>query len=1576
MTSPELPATIEELIASAQGAEREGRRADARALYERALYSLDARSAGVASSLLRWIGRTHQVDADPQAALDCIEAAIAIAELAGDHGAMGHAINIQAIVHWQQGELDAAECLYTQAREHALRAGELRLAAMTAGNLGVIANIRGDLERTRRFYTTSLDEFRAVGQPQEICAALNNMGMLYADQGDWAAAEQAYDEGIQIATVLGDIGALIMLDGNRAEMFLDRGDLPRARAAAEKAALLSRQTNDRRALGEIHKHLGAIAREEANLEEAQEHLARAKELAEERHDLLLLAETSREQAELFRGQGRNREALTHLNRAHRLFEQLRAKRDLADIGKRTRRLEGHFLEVIRHWGESIESKDRYTKGHCDRVADLSCALAALAGLDARELFFFRIGALVHDVGKLVIPSEVLNKPGPLTSDEWELVRRHPVAGVEMVSEIEFPDQVLEIVRSHHERWDGRGYPDGLVAEAIPRSARILCIADVYDALTSMRSYKAAMSPAEALDVMRRDVGRQFDPELFEHFEELMRTRQTPARTRQAPILRRDGVTDTISAARGARDDLTGVLLRRSFVEAATAMLVEREAEESVSFLVIDLDEFKAVNDTYGHLQGDDVLRTVAQTLRDTVGAAGLLGRYAGDEFVAVLPRSTMPEAEQMGEALRAAVRELAIPLRERAGAMSVTLSIGVSTSEGARDQFEALFARADRALYEAKRRGRDAVVTSTAVEGAAPEPAIHLRHFVGREVESKRMVRLLESTIGHGVTSAVAIVGEAGVGKSTLVRQLLPEVRLRAGSLVAGRCVEADVKPPYAAWAEVIAAIHKLGIVAGREWHELPRLVPALGSASDDRGSGNKYMLFDEIASYLRAASSTRPLVVMLDDMQWADASTWDVLEHVFAQLEDDRLLLCLTIRLEDERGDALERRRRLSRDERFQELHLQRLTIEELETWLGQVFVGSAVSADLLPFLHEYSEGNPLLATQLLRMLLDDGAIRQVGGTWQLRAPQEVLLPAAITGLMERRLARLSPRTRQILTTAAVIGREFDIDVLAAAEGCNEDELLDALEEGEGVAVLEQTREDNASASTFAHSLLVQAALRSVNGRRVARVHERVARALEEHRPDSLADIARHFDRAGNGAQAYRYAVRAGKASVSVYAYEEARRFFAMAERCAQTASERGQAMLHLVEVAEAEGHYADGEALCERALGESQEPVPPAQSLPLRRLRERLRSLQGQQPRRTIFACRALLAEAATHGLQSEVVALLSLISQSHTRLAEWPEAESVARDCVAAAERSGDNRLVAEALTRLGTALMDSRPAEATELYDRAHQLFAGLGDRGGQARCLINLGIVHSRLRHATEAEAAYARALTTAREARAGDLVALASLNLGVLHVRRGQANLADDAFREALKLFTQMNSEPLRLATLYNLAHLDRERGRHTQAIALYDDVIAIAARTGQPDVELGARAGMALAFLAIGRVSDSRAAAETIEKQLEKTTEWWIQGREIVDALRVRLALQRDELAQAQTIFRDGVTIAAKHDPYAAAWFVAECAPELQLPAEDLTAIVQPHAHEAKEQGFGALVARFAAIMSGESGGGSFAAA
>lgn len=171
---------------------------------------------------------------------------------------------------------------------------------------------------------------------------------------------------------------------------------------------------------------------------------------------------------------------------------------------------------------SIEAKDPYTKGHCDRLAKYSLALARRLGLPEEQCLALRRAGIVHDIGKIGVPEQILVKVGPLTAEEWEIMKQHPAAGERICSPLKSFRFVLPIIRHHHEKLDGSGYPDGLKGDEIPLTARVLQVVDIYDALTTDRPYRKAMQPEEAFAVMREEVKRGWwDGSLVDEFEALV-----------------------------------------------------------------------------------------------------------------------------------------------------------------------------------------------------------------------------------------------------------------------------------------------------------------------------------------------------------------------------------------------------------------------------------------------------------------------------------------------------------------------------------------------------------------------------------------------------------------------------------------------------------------------------------------------------------------------------------------------------------------------------------------------------------------------------------------------------------------------------------------------------------------------------------------------------------------------------------------------------------------------------------------------------------------------------------------------
>jgi putative two-component system response regulator len=204
-------------------------------------------------------------------------------------------------------------------------------------------------------------------------------------------------------------------------------------------------------------------------------------------------------------------------------ELLARVRSLLKLKHRTDELE-RAESVLFSLARSIEGKDPYTHGHCERLSDYSARLGEHLGLSEDQLIALRRAGIVHDVGKIAVPDAILLKPGSLTPDEWTLIREHPVVGERICSPLKSFRFVLPIIRHHHEKFDGSGYPDRLRGEDIPVTARVLQVVDVYDALTTDRPYKKAFSITDALQTMKQEVAKGWwDPHIFDQFERLVRS---------------------------------------------------------------------------------------------------------------------------------------------------------------------------------------------------------------------------------------------------------------------------------------------------------------------------------------------------------------------------------------------------------------------------------------------------------------------------------------------------------------------------------------------------------------------------------------------------------------------------------------------------------------------------------------------------------------------------------------------------------------------------------------------------------------------------------------------------------------------------------------------------------------------------------------------------------------------------------------------------------------------------------------------------------------------------------------------
>jgi len=211
-----------------------------------------------------------------------------------------------------------------------------------------------------------------------------------------------------------------------------------------------------------------------------------------------------------------------IEKARQISLDLDARVDLEErVGAQSERIRLIFYEAVQTLVNAIEAKDQYTKGHSIRVTQYAMWYARHSDIPFEEASDIQLAARLHDIGKLGIADAILNKTGTLTDEEYDIIKKHPETSYKILKPI-MSDSILKTIRYHHERWDGKGYPDGLAGDLIPMGARIVCLADSFDAMTSFRSYKKAMTLDRALEEIERCSGTQFDPKIVPGFVEALR----------------------------------------------------------------------------------------------------------------------------------------------------------------------------------------------------------------------------------------------------------------------------------------------------------------------------------------------------------------------------------------------------------------------------------------------------------------------------------------------------------------------------------------------------------------------------------------------------------------------------------------------------------------------------------------------------------------------------------------------------------------------------------------------------------------------------------------------------------------------------------------------------------------------------------------------------------------------------------------------------------------------------------------------------------------------------------------------
>ena len=405
--------------------------------------------------------------------------------------------------------------------------------------------------------------------------------------------------------------------------------------------------------------------------------------------------------------------IVNLIKTIRNIQEIEDNRQKVEIDKRRKQMEAMSLQLMQTLSMTVEAKDEYTRGHSHRVAEYAVLIARELGWSTKEIRNLRNAAHLYDIGMISVPDNILNKPTRLTEEEFEVIKEHTVIGAEILKNIALIDHVKEAARSHHERYDGTGYPDGLKGEEIPLYARIIAVADSYDAMQSRRIYRNPLGNEIIYNEISKNRGTQFDPEIADAFLKLLEEDRLVLKDEYGPADEEDllpnmeneiekFISSVMTTMRTQEDSegfdfLTGLPMRNRGEKLAAQFM-----QQDDGYLVfLDMDNLKKMNDIYGHKAGDRALKLLGSFLME-YAQHSVVCRLGGDEFLMFMPDVSK---EKITEIVGTIQSRFEGSKKENPEIRCASVSAGIcETSRG--DSFEECYSKADKALYHVKQNGK------------------------------------------------------------------------------------------------------------------------------------------------------------------------------------------------------------------------------------------------------------------------------------------------------------------------------------------------------------------------------------------------------------------------------------------------------------------------------------------------------------------------------------------------------------------------------------------------------------------------------------------------------------------------------------------------------------------------------------------------------------------------------------------------------------------------------------------------------------------------------------------------------
>ncbi len=474
------------------------------------------------------IGISYLLRGEYEKALDYSLKALAIYEDTNDKIGVSGTLNTIGIIYGKRKDHGNALKYYLRSLAISEEIGDIKSIAKTTNNLGNIYQDRKEYEKALEFSERSLQSFTELDDDLGIASSFNNIGIILEFQGDLAAALEQFKKAYKLFKRIEYRTGFAASCNNLGELLTIQGEFKQARLYLDQALKIAKETNAKYREIHAYENLSNLCEEIGDFSEALNYYRKFSELrrkvfseesSKNMFQLQIKFETEKKKKEAEIYKLKNIELQNEISERIHIEEELRKHQDQLEelINERTIELRNSFNKLERGFQGTIvliskitELRDPYTSGHQIRVAKLATAIAREMELPVEKIEAIYIASLVHDIGKINVPQEILCKPGILTNLEMRMIQIHPQAGYSILSEINFPWPIAEIVREHHEHIDGSGYPQGLKADDIAIESRIICVADVIEAMSFHRPYRAVLGLKEAVREITDNEGILYD----------------------------------------------------------------------------------------------------------------------------------------------------------------------------------------------------------------------------------------------------------------------------------------------------------------------------------------------------------------------------------------------------------------------------------------------------------------------------------------------------------------------------------------------------------------------------------------------------------------------------------------------------------------------------------------------------------------------------------------------------------------------------------------------------------------------------------------------------------------------------------------------------------------------------------------------------------------------------------------------------------------------------------------------------------------------------------------------------------